>query len=248
MRAALPRESWRYGLLGLALAPGAPAGLLVLRGLRADLAGSGAWADWAVAEIAREPSLYLYLIVSTALVFAMFGFALGRRAEQLSALSESDPLTGLLNARALGARLVAECTRSARYRQPLALILADVDGLKALNDRLGHPAGDAALRAVASALRHCSRASDSASRWGGDEFALVAPNTGLEAATQLGERIRSLAAQAAALSGTAVTVSAGVAAWVGGPCAPERLKQSADDALYEAKRAGRDCLRARECR
>jgi PleD family two-component response regulator len=64
----------------------------------------------------------------------------------------------------------------------------------------------------------------------------------------MAERIRSLAAQAAAQAGTAVTVSAGVATWAAGPCAPDRLKVCADDALYEAKRAGRNCVRARECR
>jgi diguanylate cyclase (GGDEF)-like protein len=244
----MPRQSWRYGLIGLALAPGAPGGLLVLRGLRADGVGAGTWQALTVAEVAGEPGLYLYLIVSTALVFAFFGFALGRRAERLAALSESDPLTGLLNARALEERLAAECTRSARYGQPLSLILVDVDGLKELNDERGHHAGDVALHAVASALRSCSRVSDSASRWGGDEFALIAPNAPLAAAAQMAERIRWLAADAASAAGAAVTVSAGVATWAGaGAGSADRLKQSADEALYEAKGAGRNCVRARQC-
>jgi diguanylate cyclase (GGDEF)-like protein len=238
-----PRR-WRYALIGLALATGAPGGLLLLRSL---MAGEWPQPAWVAAQVAREPSLYAYLLVSTALVFALFGLALGRTAERLAELSVSDPLTGLLNARVLAQRLAAECARASRYGEPLSLILIDVDGLKQLNDSGGHAAGDAALCAVASAVRDCSRASDIASRWGGDEFSLIAPNTATAAALRMAERIRSLAAHAAASGGAAVTVSVGVATSAAGACSAERLRSCADAALYEAKHAGRNCVRAREC-
>jgi diguanylate cyclase (GGDEF)-like protein len=242
---ALPRQRWRYGLTGAGLALGAPGGLLVVRGL---VAGELLRPGWAAAELAREPWLYLYLLVSTSLVFGLFGFVLGRGNERLAELSVSDPLTGLLNARVLAERLQVEWARAARYGEPLSLLFIDVDGLKELNDRLGHASGDGALRAVASAVRHCSRASDIASRWGGDEFSVIAPNTASDAALRMAERIRSLAAQAAASTGVAVTVSVGVATCVAGGGSADRLRSCADDALYEAKRAGRNCARARECR
>jgi diguanylate cyclase (GGDEF)-like protein len=241
---AIPRQRWRYGLTGAALGLGAPAGLLVVRAL---VAGELLRPEWAAAELAREAWLYLYLLASTGLVFALFGFVLGRGAERLAELSISDPLTGLLNARVLAERLEAEYARAERYGEPLSLLFIDVDGLKELNDSLGHASGDGALRAVASAVRRCSRASDIASRWGGDEFSVIAPNTASDAGLHMAERIRLLAAQAAANAGMAVTVSVGVATWVAGGGSADRLRSCADDALYDAKRAGRNCVRAREC-
>ena len=109
---ALPQRRWRYGLIGASLALGAPAGLLLLRGFAA---GELLQLGWVVAELLRDAGLYLYLLASTALVFALFGFVLGRGADRLAELSISDPLTGLLNARVLSARLEVEWGRAARY-------------------------------------------------------------------------------------------------------------------------------------
>jgi diguanylate cyclase (GGDEF)-like protein len=234
---AMPRQRWRYALTAAGLALGAPGGLLLLRGA---LAGT-LRPDWAADELARDSWLYLYLFSSTTLVFALFGYTLGLAAERLSRLSTSDPLTGLLNARVFAERLELECARAARYGGPLSLLFIDVDGLKQLNDDQGHAVGDAALRAVASAVRSCSRASDSASRWGGDEFAVIAPGTELASAARMAERIRALSAQAAA-----TTASVGVAGWSPG-CSAAALRQAADAALYEAKRAGRDRVCACAC-
>ena len=154
-----------------------------------------------------------------------------------------DSLTGLHNRRALFERLRQELTRSSRYDEPLSLLLIDVDGLKALNDFGGHRAGDAALDLVGSAVRAGSRASDLPARWGGDEFALVAPNTGVAAATALAERIRALVAARRALNGSiGVTISIGFSTVEPGPRAPDidTLVRQADAALYEAKRSGRN--------
>jgi len=235
------RRGRLYGLSGTLLAVGAPVGLILLRALQAGIPPDP---DWALSEIERDPSLYLYLLASTATVFTVFGVALGRMADRLSDLSIRDPLTGLLNARALAERLADECARAMRYDAPLALLLIDVDGLKQLNDSMGHGAGDEALRHVASAVRSGSRVSDSASRWGGDEFAVIAPNTDVAAAGHLAERIRELAAHTPA-PGATVTISVGVAVWDsgGGPCHPADLRSSADEALYRAKRAGGNRVR-----
>lgn len=237
------RRRLRYALIGAALALGAPAGLLALRAARARQVPD---AGFLAGELAREPYLYLYLLLSTATVLALFGFRLGRQADQLEQLSNLDPLTALLNLRAFLERLTIECARASRYRQPLSLLLIDIDCLKEVNDRLGHQAGDAALRAVATAVRYGSRASDSAARWGGDEFAVIAPNTGAEAAQRMAERIRELAAQGPVGDpNAAVTVSVGAATWPGdaGECVPGALKEQADALLYEAKRSGRNRVR-----
>ncbi|HEY6549130.1 MAG TPA: GGDEF domain-containing protein, partial [Vicinamibacteria bacterium] len=124
---------------------------------------------------------------------------------------------------------------------PLSVLLLDVDGLKLLNDRHGHRRGDEALERVAEAIRTGSRATDVAARWGGDEFAILAPNTGRLEALTLAERVRALTAEGNPPS-EAVTVSAGVATFDFSrrPATPDELIRTADAALYEAKRSGRN--------
>jgi diguanylate cyclase (GGDEF)-like protein len=173
---------------------------------------------------------------------AAFGYVLGRQADRLAELSETDALTGLANARRLFHRLETELARSRRYREPLALLLVDLDGLKLINDRFGHHAGDQAIRRLADVIRSQLRETDVAARWGGDEFAVLAPSTSRNAAIALAERIRALIPQERSpwhLSG-----SLGVAAI--DPRSDERLVDSAtlmraaDAAMYEAKRTGRN--------
>jgi len=221
------------------LSLGAPAGLLAVRALGAGELST----EQLVGELAGDRVTYGYVCVSTFVAFTLFGFVLGRQADRLIELSSEDPLTGLHNRRALSERLRLELDRAARYQEPMSFLLIDVDGLKALNDRAGHSAGDAALCGVAVAIRVGSRASDLSARWGGDEFALLAPNTGRDAALALAERIRKLVAEGPASAGDArVTISAGCSTVESGSPAidVERLVRLADTALYEAKRSGRD--------
>jgi len=230
---ALPRRHL-YSAIAVVLAAGAPLGLLALR-----LAGRE---EGGLAGIRRElqadASTYLYVTVSTLLVFLLFGYLLGRQADVLLALSRTDPLTGLGNPLALEERLDQETARASRYGQPLSLLVMDVDRLKAINDRHGHHAGDLALQAVARALRNGARETDLPARVGGDEFVLLAPSTPGPAAVALAERVRALVA-AEGIDG--LTVSAGIAtAEGGGPADPLALRDRADRALYEAKRRGRD--------
>ncbi len=166
--------------------------------------------------------------------------------QRLSELATLDPLTGLLNRRALDERLVQETARARRHNHPLSLLLLDVDRFKALNDTLGHVAGDAALREVALALQLHVRLSDIVARFGGEEFVVIAPHTPPAGATVLGERLRGAIEQINAV-GT-VTVSVGIAQLdasldtagnVAGNTGMALLAR-ADRALYRAKREGRN--------
>jgi diguanylate cyclase (GGDEF)-like protein len=186
----------------------------------------------------------VYVALSTTVAFVTFGYVLGRRADQLYDLSITDPLTGLRNRRVVQERLEEEVGRAQRYGTALSVLLIDIDGLKELNDRHGHRAGDVALRKVATAIRNGSRATDRAARWGGDEFMLLAPNTGLTEARQLAERIRGLVAEGTSAPGEPITVSVGVATHDSARDAgtTEALVRRADRALYEAKRLGRNLV------
>jgi diguanylate cyclase (GGDEF)-like protein len=221
-----------YSLAGALLALGAPLGLLLLEAVRAHPA-SGAWL---VQKLAVRTAVYVYVTVGTLLAFTSFGYVLGREGDALSTLARTDPLTGLLNRRALTERLHDEVARAARYKKPLSLLLLDLDGLKRFNDRAGHHAGDAALQALARSLRERSRSADLGARWGGDEFVLLAPETRLAEALELAERIR---ASVASNSQTGVTASIGIATVEADePTTAEALEAAADRAVYEAKRLG----------
>jgi diguanylate cyclase (GGDEF)-like protein len=193
-------------------------------------------------EIVSDGATYAYVTGSTTMAFALFGGVLGYYADRLAHLATTDSLTGLLNARAFDQRLRQEVARAARYGDPLALLILDVDGLKRMNDQQGHLAGDRALQSVASAIRDARREVDIAARLGGDEFGVLAPRTDGMAALVLGDRVRVLAAERlAAAVGQPVTVSVG-AACLGPTESPtgttSSLMRSADSALYEAKRQG----------
>lgn len=222
-----------YALIAAVLAIGAPLGLLVVRALTAS-----ASADLVKQALSDDLPTFLYVTLSTLVVFSAFGYSLGRQADALADLALTDPLTGLRNRRAFDQRLADELERAVRYVQPLSLLLFDVDGLKAVNDRGGHHAGDVSLRAVAAALRQDARRTDLAARVGGDEFALIAPGTTRPAALALAERIRSLVAEKGTPHG--VTVSVGVATLGQESAAAAPMFEAADLALYEAKRGGRN--------
>jgi diguanylate cyclase (GGDEF)-like protein len=143
----------------------------------------------------------------------------------------TDALTGLFNRRAYEERRVVEAARSARYGHPLALCIFDLDGFKAVNDRYGHPAGDEVLQGVARVIGS-SRLTDDAFRIGGDEFAVLMPQTTLEGGKIAARRLADALAQAKLGDGT-VTASYGVAATVGDALS---LHDAADRALLAAKR------------
>ena len=165
---------------------------------------------------------------------------------ELHLLATTDGLTRLPNRRQLMTALDTEVVRAARSRRPLTLALLDIDHFKAINDRHGHPAGDAVLVAVADVLREVTRGGDLLGRFGGEEFAVLMPDTSLDQA-QLGcERLRRAIERRTLTfpdgSTGRVTISTGVARLAGAE-GPTQLIRRADVALYEAKAGGRNVVR-----
>lgn len=158
-----------------------------------------------------------------------------------------DPLTGLPNRRALMERLHQEWARMTRADGRLSFIMADVDHFKKVNDAYGHNVGDRLLQEVARAIASQCRAADFPGRYGGEEFAIIVPDEAASETAHLAERCRRAVQSArlpAAPESAVATASFGVADATGLP-SPEALVQSADEALYEAKSAGRNTVRAR---
>jgi diguanylate cyclase (GGDEF)-like protein len=162
----------------------------------------------------------------------------------LRELAETDPLTGLANLRAFRTRLDEEVKRARRYRTPLTCVMADMDYLKAINDQLGHAAGDLAIGAVARTIGEELRETDFGARYGGDEFVLLLPHTGSEEGRVFAERICSRLREAPlTVAGRRILLGAsfGVAELpaTAGEDAGSELVHAADGALYDAKHEGR---------
>lgn len=158
---------------------------------------------------------------------------------ELERLSVTDSLTALYNRRHLMETLASEVRRSRRLKHRFAVLMADVDNFKGYNDAHGHPAGDEVLARVAAILRELTREVDCVARYGGEEFLVMLPEADVAGAITVGERIRKRLA-AEAFGGGKITMSLGVAAFPDHGDSPESLIASADAALYQAKRAGRD--------
>jgi diguanylate cyclase (GGDEF)-like protein/PAS domain S-box-containing protein len=169
-----------------------------------------------------------------------------RLRETLRQQSIRDGLTGLFNRRYLEESLEREIRRAARNHRPLAVLMIDLDHFKRFNDTFGHDAGDALLRELGSLLQSQVRGSDIACRYGGEEFAVILPDAPLAAAQERADAIRKsvkhidLKHHGQALG--AITLSIGVAVFPDHGEAPYSLVRTADQALYRAKAAGRDCV------
>jgi len=203
---------------------------------------SGAWQAAAVvsagtvalsvsAASGREPS---WEVVRRARSLERVAILIARR-------SQIDGLTKLPNREAFDRRLAEEVERAVRYQQPVALCFVDVDHFKAVNDLHGHAVGDGVLVEVAESLRSSSRTIDIVCRYGGEEFVVIAPGTWSSDAVVLADRLRQ---RVSLLRPSGVrrplTVSVGVAGLPEHAADGETLMRSADVALYDAKRAGRD--------
>jgi diguanylate cyclase (GGDEF)-like protein len=150
----------------------------------------------------------------------------------------TDPVAGCMNHRAMRLRLAEEVGRAQRSGAQLSCAIVDLDDFKLANDRFGHPVGDGVLRDVAQALMGEFRAFDRVARYGGDEFVVILPSAGLEAAIVAGERALERVRAVQLPDGSAVSASMGVAEWQA-PMSVDELLQACDAALLRGKRVGK---------
>ena len=166
-----------------------------------------------------------------------------QRASDLESLASADFLTRLYNRRYFEKLATAELARCQRYMRPLSMLMIDIDHFKSVNDRLGHAAGDRVLQNVAALCRAEKRESDVVARVGGEEFAIMLPETNQLAAEQFAERLRhQVRENTLTVDGqmVSITISIGVAGASMRTAGVQTLMRQADQALYQAKRSGRD--------
>ena len=183
------------------------------------------------------------IIANIAMLSGLTWMHLDRAQAALRHQAIHDPLTGLLNRGEFITRFGREVSRAARGGAPFSLLMADIDHFKRINDEHGHPAGDQVLREIATRLSAQLRPHDSIGRYGGEEFAVLVPDTGPEAALQVAERMRAAVHGARFQLGSdtvEITISIGVASYSDRHAGWEALLGAADRAMYQAKAAGRN--------
>jgi diguanylate cyclase (GGDEF)-like protein len=220
------------------------AGLAYSAGTVLLLAGFGLTTTLVIGLLTSDPSWSTTAFLAMAMVIAGIITAAAaltrdRLLAQLIEAASVDALTGCLSRRAFQERLEQEVQWARRHGSTFSVIEADVDHLKEHNDARGHDSGDWALRFLATALGEHARESDVVGRLGGDEFAMLLHETGQADALAVALRLRESLHEGT--GSEPVTASFGVSGWLGGDDAPEALLRRADEALYVAKRAGRDC-------
>jgi diguanylate cyclase (GGDEF)-like protein len=189
----------------------------------------------------------LYLVVALGLAFGFFWLTTARLTAAVEDLADTDPLTNALNRRAFYRSLAEEFHRVQRLSTSFALVLVDLDHFKQINDRYGHIAGDKVLCTAVHNMKNATRGIDLIGRWGGEEFAVLLPQANFDTAQIVAERIRANihrptpAADASKL--IPFTASLGIAINQPGDTA-EDIFRRADEALYRAKAAGRNCIRS----
>ena len=165
---------------------------------------------------------------------------LRQKIDQLRADADLDYLTGLANRRRFRVALQREVERWRRYRIPCALLMLDIDHLKSINDKFGHPAGDLVIRQIAQTLKEVSRDNDTAARLGGEEFALLLAGVDIERAAAAANRLRAVLSTKSVEGVGTVTVSMGVAGCPENATSERTLYSASDRALYVSKNSGRD--------
>lgn len=190
--------------------------------------------DWSIDDISLIGSLADNLSV------AIENAELHQERERQAVM---DGLTGVFNRRAFTEALHKEFERAKRYEHTLSLIIVDLDFLKKINDNFGHMAGDEAIRAIGQVLRQSSRSIDFCARYGGEEFCLLLPNTEIDMAEQLAERLRRLINEIEVEGYGNISASLGVASFPLHCDSADDLFHKADEALYCAKQGGRNCVK-----
>ncbi len=192
-----------------------------------------------------EVDLSLLEIIGPQVALALERAEWQERATEFQLMSITDSLTALPNRRYLEERLAEELNRSKRYDYPMSFLMIDIDDFKAYNDKNGHQAGDVALQITAHCLKGALRAEDVASRYGGEEFCILLPQTGMVEAGVIADRIRHRVSTTEFPHGKAqpfgrVTISVGVSTFTKNIDTPENVIAAADRALYQAKSLGKD--------
>jgi diguanylate cyclase (GGDEF)-like protein len=201
-------------------------------------AAAAALTALAVVAGSRLGPAALALVAPAALLAVTLRRRTDARHAGLMHLANLDPLTGLGNPRLLRQRMTYELARHRRFRRRLTVLVLDLDGFKQLNDRFGHVAGDEMLREVARQLERAVREQDTVVRQGGDEFCILAPETGFREAERLAERL-ALAIGRAVGGLEGMSASIGFAVFPDEGATPEMLIASADNAAMDAKRRAR---------
>ena len=217
-----------------------------------DMVGSAFGDDHEPESLSRrlEYVFSITVFVAMSLIFpALVGFKLidnhQKLTDEIKRLSEQDYLTGLYNRRKVHEVIENEIIRSKRYNSSFSIILFDIDNFKSTNDTYGHNAGDKCLVDISHVVRQTVRESDTACRWGGEEFLVFCPQTDIEGAVSLAEKLRSNIADKQFDEVGHKTSSFGVARVQHGDTV-QSLISRADDALYAAKHAGRNRVIASE--
>lgn len=198
----------------------------------------------------REPRLAPAVLRALRVLLEPAAVALDNaiQLKRVQALSVTDDLTSLYNSRYLNQVLRRETKRASRNGRPLSLLFIDLDGFKAVNDNHGHLCGSRALVEAAAVIRGSARETDVVARFGGDEFALVLPDTGADGAYAVGERIRERIAAHQFLAADGLnlrlTASVGVATLPDAANSSEELMHAADAAMYQVKDVGKNGIRA----
>lgn len=211
---------------------------------------TAALAEWSPGVVHLLHVFNAFVVSGAVVVMAVLSAAAVSRAERgltealgrMEGLALQDGLTGLLNRRAMERVLGREAARSGRSGRPYCVVMGDIDRFKGINDRYGHAFGDEVLRLVADCLRGGVRGQDLVGRWGGEEFLMVLPETGMEGASRLAERLRvEVEKLAVTRKGEAVGLSMtfGLASSAEGG-SPEEIVVAADEAMYEGKSLGRN--------
>jgi diguanylate cyclase (GGDEF)-like protein len=216
------------------------------------------WHSWLSSEFQHHASPYICLGVVAVVAFGILGYVMGLQSDreveesenvldtntELSQQASTDSLTGLFNPRAVHERLDIELENC--FRSSLTCLVFDIDHFKRINDTYGHPFGDTVLIAIARVLKQAVRRIDVIGRIGGEEFIIILPGMAADGAVAVGERVRlAIEQEPIAFEGKRVhvTVSVGLATYPSnGIRGKEELLKAADDALYQAKRSGRNRL------
>jgi diguanylate cyclase (GGDEF)-like protein len=244
----LMKRSVLFMLFGILLGLGAPLGALAL--LWFSPHPSLQLPSFIVDEWQDHLFFFTYMLSGTSLSFGLFGFFLGRNADlivrqnrRLTDQVLTDPLTGLGNHRFLHAIFQAEIKRQAADPKPLSCFMMDLDYFKRVNDTYGHPFGDEVLQGLAQRIRECLRPGDHAARYGGEEFLCLLPNCDSLSARAVAERLRANVENHPFSRGAekvSVTISIGLATQVEPSPDYQKLIDQADQALYQAKKKGRN--------